>query len=204
MTVTFDRSEAIAREDLIFFSADHPLLNAAFDQLLGSENGNSSFAIWPDAPSDGVFLEVWFVIEVVAPKDLHVDRFLPPEPFRIVVDHTGEELDDVLWADRDLVDGDPRPILEKGAVRKRLLPVMLERSKEWSELTAKKVYADALIKAESSYDAEIERLHLLSRLNDHVDPVEVQRLEAEKLSVLDVLKTADAREDAVRLIWAQA
>lgn len=205
MTVTFDRSEAIAREDLIFFSADHPLLNAAFDQLLGSENGNSSFAIWEDAPADGVFLEVWFVIEVVAPKALHVDRFLPPEPFCVVVDHTGEMLEaDQIWSDDALVTGDPRPILERGVVTKKLLPVMLERSREWSERLAQDVFEEALRKAEASYDDEIERLRLLSRLNDHVDPAETERLEAEKLSVLEVLKTADAREDAVRLVWAQA
>lgn len=205
MTVTFDRTEAIAREDLIFFSADHPLLSAAFDQQLGSEKGNSSFAIWPDAPGDGVFLEAWFVIEVVAPKPLHVDRFLPPEPFRIVVNHAGEEVDEAdLWTDTGLLEGDPRPILERGFVTKKLLPVMLERSREASKAVAAKVHKVALGKAEVFYASELERLHLLSRLNDHVQPEEIERLDAERAAVIEVLKTAGAREDAVRLIWAQA
>jgi hypothetical protein len=49
LTVTCDRQRALAREDVQFLTWDHPLVTGAIDMLLGSEQGNCSFAKRPDA-----------------------------------------------------------------------------------------------------------------------------------------------------------
>jgi ATP-dependent helicase HepA len=92
LTVTCDRQRALAREDVQFLTWDHPLVTGALDLLLGSEKGNSSCI----ASDDGTSLEAVFVLECVAPPRLHIDRFLPPAPIRVVVSdegiHKAEEL----------------------------------------------------------------------------------------------------------------
>src|SRR6185369_4298447 len=81
---------------------DHPLVTGAIDLLLGSEKGNSCFVEIPDAEKDGVSLEAVYVLECIAPPHLHIDRFLPPTPLRVVVDHKEEELPDTVL--RDLLE----------------------------------------------------------------------------------------------------
>src|SRR5207253_4652304 len=86
LTVTCDRARALVREDIQFLTWDHPLVTGAMDLLLGSEKGNSSIALWRDSKTAGLYLEVIYVIECVAPPYLHVDRFLPPTPLQVMID----------------------------------------------------------------------------------------------------------------------
>jgi ATP-dependent helicase HepA len=58
MTVTFDRTRALSREDLGFVSGDHPLVRASLDLLLGSERGNAAFGMWKGGGSEGMLLEI--------------------------------------------------------------------------------------------------------------------------------------------------
>ena len=70
LTVTADRQRALVREEVQFLSWDHPLVTGALDLLLGSEQGNSSVAHWPDAKVRGLYLEAVFLLECIAPPEL--------------------------------------------------------------------------------------------------------------------------------------
>jgi ATP-dependent helicase HepA len=87
--ITFDRHRALLREDMQFVTWDHPLVTGALDLLLGSEKGNC--AADPNADCD---VEAVYVLECVAPLQLHIDRFLPPTP--IVVRVEGDRLGELL------------------------------------------------------------------------------------------------------------
>ncbi len=158
MTVTFDRADAVAREDLVFLSVDHPLVVAAFDLHLGAEAGNSGFAAWPGAGREGVALEAWILVEPVAPRRLHVDRFLPPTPLRVVVDHGGAVLEDAAcWDEAALVAADARPLLERGAVRRKLLPAMPAAVRTEGTRRAEAVHVAARPPARPAYGAPAAR-----------------------------------------------
>ena len=58
MSVTFDRAQALSREDLGFLSADHPMIRSALDLLLGAEAGNAAFGIWKAPGTEAILLEV--------------------------------------------------------------------------------------------------------------------------------------------------
>jgi ATP-dependent helicase HepA len=88
-TITYDRQRALVREDLQFITWDHPLVTGAFDLLLGSEKGNCSAD-----PIGAPGLEAAYVLECVAPLQLHVDRFLPPTPIRVSAE--GDSLESLL------------------------------------------------------------------------------------------------------------
>lgn len=204
-TVTFDRREAVSREDFVFFSADHPLVAAAFDAWLGGETGNSSFALWGSAPQEGMYLEVWFVVEAVAPRELHLDRFLPPTPVRVVVNHGGEPIEgEQAWDESELLAGDPGPLLERGVVKRKLLPAMLDAARAIGERAAAKIVAEARRAITEELGEERSRLELLARLNDHVRPDEPARLAEEETALLAALETASAQPDALRLVWGRS
>ena len=88
-TITFDRQRALVREDMQFMTWDHPLVTGAFDLLLGSEKGNCSAD-----PGAVPGLDALYLLECVAPLQLHVDRFLPPTPIRVKLD--GEDIESLL------------------------------------------------------------------------------------------------------------
>jgi len=92
-TVTCDRDRALEREDVQFLTWDHPLVTGAIDLILSSDRGNSSFARLQDASGPGFILEALYVLECVSPPSLHVDRFLPPVPIRVLVNERGTEVD---------------------------------------------------------------------------------------------------------------
>lgn len=205
LSVTFDRTKALSREDLGFLSIDHPLVRSALDLLLGAEAGNSAFAMWRGSGSEGLLLETWFVVECVAPASLNADRFLPPQPIRVIVDHANEE-----YAEGEKLDaarlekGDVVKLLDRGAVRKKIVPAMLKAANTFAaEKTA--VLADAAIASMTQQlQEELERLEDLRKSNDHIRPEELQAITQQKEQLRAAMEAARPRLDAVRLVWRMA
>ena len=105
-TITFDRQRALVREDMQFMTWDHPLVTGAFDLLLGSEKGNCSAD-----PVAVPGLEALYLLECVAPLQLHVDRFLPPTPIRVKLD--GEDIESLLEEARDMAQAQVPAIVDQ-------------------------------------------------------------------------------------------
>ncbi len=202
MTVTFDRVRALSREDLGFMGADHPLVRGALDLLLGMESGNSAFGVWKDSGAEGIMLEICAVAECIAPTALHIDRFLPATPIRVVVDHAAQDFtEDEAVAKAVLGKGDIFKLLDRAVVKKKLLPAMLAKAQALAEDRMKNIVAAASATMESQLQDEIERLEDLREINDHVRPEEIAAAQTQKAEMQAALATARLRLDAVRLVW---
>ena len=71
------------------------------------------------------------MVECIAPEALHADRFLPSTPIRVVVDHAlNDESGDPAYAGARLEKGDVMRLLDKGVVKKQVLPAMLGKALE--------------------------------------------------------------------------
>ncbi|MCU0786813.1 MAG: RNA polymerase-associated protein RapA [Verrucomicrobia bacterium] len=203
LTVTCDRRQALSREDMQFLTWDHPLVTGALDLLLGSEQGNSSFARWPDRKTAGVYLETIHVLECIAPAPLHVDRFLPATPIRVLVDHQGEDLGGTLAAGKLsglLKDGDAHPLLDRPALREELLPALLQKSRAIAAEQVAGIVARAQAQMSAQLDREITRLEALRKVNRSVRPEEIQLLVEQRSKLARHLTDARLRLDAIRLI----
>ncbi len=202
MTVTLDRQRALEREQEDFLTWDHPLVRGALDLLLGSEAGNASFAVWPTPGDKTILLESWLVVECVAPAELHVERFLPQTPLRVVVDHKGADLTaDTNFPKAILRRGNAPGLMRNEAVKRKLLPEMLEHTRVLGEVASKTVIADALSSMRLQMAAEITRLRDLAEINDHVRPQDIALLEERENALAAAIGNARVRLDAVRLIW---
>jgi ATP-dependent helicase HepA len=201
LTVTRDRDRALLHEDLQFLTWDHPLVTGALDMLLGSERGNCGFARWVDDLS-ALYLESLYLLECPAPPALHVDRFLPPTPIRVVVDHRGRDA-------VDAVASLPAPartsaartaLLSRADIRDTLLPTLVERSRLRAEAQVGTLVETARHAMRTQLDAETARLRELQALNGAVADDEIARLEAEQRDLDQALGRARLRLDAVRLV----
>jgi ATP-dependent helicase HepA len=61
MMATFDRTDALNRDDIQFFTADHPLLRNSLDSLLSSEKGNAVLSVYQGTEAPGIFLQVTYL-----------------------------------------------------------------------------------------------------------------------------------------------
>lgn len=202
LTVTLDRQRALEREHESFLTWDHPMVRAALDLMLGSESGNASFGLWEAPGGKRMLLEAWLVVECVAPAHLHVERFLPQTPLRIAVDHTGgDQTSDAALAGAKLRRGDPAPLLRNEAVKRKVLPLMLDQARELGTAKSRVLVRDALETMHGQLDAEIARLRDLAEVNDHVRPEEIAALESTRQELAASIQGARVRIDAVRLVW---
>lgn len=205
MSVTFSRERALSREDVAFMSWDHPLVRGALDILLGSEAGNAAFGVCKDRAGEAIFLEVHALVECVAPASLHADRFLPATPLRVLVDHTlADRSDDSALAESTLEKGDVFRLLDRGAVKKKLFPTMLEKAQTLAAERMQEVVERAVSSMESQLRTEIERLEYLREMNSHVSPAEIAAARGQKAELHAALAAARLRVDSVRLILQMA
>lgn len=203
LTVTADRVRALSREDMQFLSWDHPLVTAALDLLLGGEAGSSGVAHWPDEAVRALYLEAVFVLECVAPPVLHADRFLPPTPVRVLVNHAGvDEAMQMAAAPlaRRLKPGNPHALLELPGLRDELLPTMLEQAEARAQAQVLVLVVRARQQMNAQLDRELARLTALQRVNPNVRPAEVAALVDQQAALNQHLQAARLRLDAVRLI----
>lgn len=76
VTITYDRAQALAREDMQFLTWEHPMVQGGMDLVLSGSMGNTSVALIKNkALKPGtVLLELLFVSEAVAPRALQLGR----------------------------------------------------------------------------------------------------------------------------------
>lgn len=199
--LTADRGRALTREDIQFLTWDHPLVTGALDRLLGSEHGNCSLAR-ATGSTPGLFIEAMYVLECVAPAALHVDRFLPPAPIHVILDHRGREsarLPPTLMAGTENGTAG-RTLLDRADVRETLLPRLLAQAERVAERSAHDVIARARREMHTQLGAEAARLEALRRVNRMVRPEEVRQIGEQRASLDEHLAAARLRLDAVRVI----
>ena len=202
LAITCDRTRALGREDIQFLTWDHPLVTGALDLILGSGKGNSSFAWWPDPKTTALYLEAIYLLECVAPPPLHVDRFLPPTPLRVLVDHRGEDETAAVTPAllrRVLERGDPFA-LQAPEIREDLLPGLLRKTHDIADARVPGLIDAARREMRAQLDHEITRLRELQKVNPSVRAEEIDRLAEQKASLDRHLAEARLRLDAIRLI----
>jgi ATP-dependent helicase HepA len=202
MLATFDRRRAIAREDIVFLSQDHPLVRESIDLLISSTRGTTAFC-HRKADTPNVVLETIFVLEPVADSRWHVEQFLPPTPLRVVVDIRGRDLTATLDATtlaRDTRDGDIHRFLERPGFNATLLRALLEGATGLAEQQAAAAKETARAAARDALGAELQRLIELRRLNDHVRPEEIDLVKERLEKVARSVARAPLRLDSLRLV----
>ena len=203
LTITFDRSRALAREELQFLTWDHPLVTGALDLLLGSEQGNSSFARWPDPKASGLYLEAIYMLECIAPPQFHLDRFLPPTPIRVMVDHRGRDVGAALphqALSRLLKHGEGHALLERPDIRETILPRLIEQVRALADRQVGGFVTQARRDLKAQLEQETDRLRDLQKVNRSVRDEEIALLVQHQSALDQHIRGARLRLDALRLI----
>ncbi len=205
LSVTFDRSRALSRENMGFLTPDHPMVRGALDLLLGSEEGNSSFGQWRASGKEGLLLETHFVVECIAPATLHVDRFLAAVPIRVVMDHANKDRrDDADYLHAKIEKSSPTRLLENAGIKRKIFPAMLGKSRKLAEAELETLVSAAVARMKEQLQSEVDRLEDLGQINDHVRPEEITALRDQMQALEEALTSARLRLDTLRLVLQTA
>ena len=204
-TLTCSRAVALGREDLEFLSWDHPMVRGSMDLMLSGGNGNSAVVVWKEESGKAppILLETIFILESVAPPHLHVDRFLPPTPIRILVDMEGTDCSDSFShfdLNRKTVDEEAFRLQQNPELLQALVPDMIRSGRALARERKSAMLETAVQKAHARLDGEAERLRELKKVNPNVSEEEITIAERMVEEVTRHVGRAHLRLDAVRLI----
>ncbi|MBB3227374.1 ATP-dependent helicase HepA [Luteibacter sp. Sphag1AF] len=202
VSVTFSRDVALSREDLPLLRMDHPMVHAAVDLLVSSEQGNAAFMVDDTLPVRTALLQAVFVLECVADRTLDAERFIPPTPMVVSVDTRLTERAHFVPSEVAMRRAPDRNI-EVARYRKflsKLVPPMLERAEDLADARGEVLKYEAIEAAQLEMDAEYSRLIALRAVNPSISEAEVTRVAAERAAILAALPEARMRLDAVRFV----
>lgn len=203
ISVTFDRKRALSREDISFISWDHPMVTGALDMVLSLGTGGASFGVLRGTDETGILLEVTFVLETAGRKGVHVDRFLPSTPLRVVVNHSSEEVTGDYPVDlfnKQLIPGQIDDLIENETLVDTILPDMIETATEIAEQLKLEEIDAGLNRMNQTLDHEIGRLASLHKRNKAIRPDEIRTAFDEKNVLTALIGNARIRMDSLQLI----
>ncbi|MCB9235172.1 MAG: RNA polymerase-associated protein RapA [Bacteroidia bacterium] len=200
--VTFDRSRALAREDIGFLSWDHPMITGALDTMLTSDTGNAAFGVLPQA-GQGILLEVLFVLETGGRQHLNMDRFLPNTPVRVVVDHAGRDVTHdfpVEEMNQQIRGGQIDDLIDNEVLVETIIPNMIESATQIAKERGEELIEAGLQKMEQTLEHEISRLQRLQKVNKDIRPEEIRLAQNEQRELALRMREAAVRLDSLMLI----
>lgn len=207
VTVTYDRAQALVREDMQFLTWEHPMVQGGMDLVLSGSMGNTAVALIKNkALKPGtVLLELLYVSEVVAPRALQLGRYLPPAALRCLLDANGndlaakvnfetlnDQLESVPRASANKFVQAQRDVLSKqfGAAEAKIAPRHEARVEE------------ARRRLGAELDEELARLTALQAVNPSVRDSELDALRQQREEGLAFLAKAALRLEAIRILVA--
>ncbi|NNH27218.1 RNA polymerase-associated protein RapA [Acinetobacter terrestris] len=195
MTATFYRDQALIREDAQYLTLEHPFTESVMEMINTQSFGSTNVALLKsNALKQGsLLLEVWFKVDVIAPKALNLPSSLPQQLIRVLLSETGQDLStkidpsilkpylhhldsnscrQVVKARRDVIEQRYAQALD---IAKTALPNFKQQARE--------VYGN-------KWQYEIDRLTYLKQFNPSIREDEIARLQkfqSEGISLLDGL-----------------
>ncbi|MCK5836852.1 MAG: hypothetical protein KAH09_06265, partial [Desulfobacula sp.] len=202
-TMTFNRETAIARDDIDFLSWDHPFVQQTFDFFITTSTGSCATALLKEQGHPEILLETVFILECVAPARLNMERFLMPEPIRIVVDHDKKDITGAsafTALSKKLVLDQSTWFRDLDQVRQDLIPSMIEKSMAIAGEHSEQMIQKGKNHIKEVLGQEIARLTELKKINPNIKKKEITLAHTRMTSLLDHLSSARLRMDALRLI----
>jgi len=216
MIITYNRSIALANEDIQFFTWEHPIVRTAMDMILSNELGNTAMTTIDSAQLSEIndtrlkpgslLLECIFILPTSAHKSLHVNRYLPANSIRILVDEHHCDLSEHI-SHHDIHIGEANSQRIKKNIAQQIIQVKEENLKKMIAhaeqicLQHSPKLLDAAKKAsEEVLMNEVDRLKALAQVNPNIRGEEIDFF-AQQLASLDELFTnVKPSLDALRAI----
>lgn len=205
MTLTFDRTQALSREDMAYMTLEHPLISNILEMIKSGTFGNTQVAMLKSAaiPEGTLIVESQFRVEVIAPKALNLGAYLPQQLIRVMLAQGNKDLTQVASPDKIL------PLIERlekskarqiVKARKELIESLANHAKTLANAQLPAIIAQASTLFGEHLDKEISRLQRLQAINPNVRDDEIVALQKTKAQGLSALSAPSLVSDSIRVL----
>ena len=205
MTVTYDRSAALASEDLHYLTWEHPFVRNAMDMILSSEFGNTALiAAECQGVAAGLLLaECHFLMDFSDDYRSHNERYFPNAGVAVLIDEQGRDhsarIDSIAPPEKiRRVDHDTAIKIVKA--RQTELAQMMESAELIADTQVPELIESARRNGRTVLGGEIDRLLALRQVNPGVRDAEIEFFRHRLEQFERALGHARLRLDAVRVI----
>lgn len=205
MSVTFDRDTALSNETLHYITWEHPMVVEAMEMVATEEKGNASLVTLKNTglPPSTIIIESLFHLNAPADSSLQISRFLPADSIRLVADERLMDRTKVL--DGQFIHNNHSSVplnvalqvIKMKTIEMKKIIAAIEGK---SERILPEYIKTAQIQAETTLDAEINRLKDLSQINNYIRTEEIDHLESQKSETLTALAQAKVQMNAIRVM----
>jgi ATP-dependent helicase HepA len=207
MTVTYDRSAALANEDLYYLTWEHPFVRNAMDMILSSEFGNTALiALHYGGVKAGTLLaECHFLMDFSDDSERHNERYFPNTSIRVIVDEGGQDhaaRADLLATLQQSQRVDHDTAIKVVKARQSELTLMLEQAERFADTQVPGILAEARGNGRELLGHEVDRLVALQKVNPGVRDAEIDFFREQLQHFEKALEHARLRLDAIRVIVA--
>ena len=204
-TITFNRDVALSREDAQLVTWEHPIIRNGLDLILSGETGTSAISLLKNKalPVGTLLVEMMYVVEAKAPKQLQLGLFLPATPVRMLLDKNGTNLAAQVEFEsfnRQLSAVNRHTGSKLVNAVQQEVHAILQLAETQVVKEARAIIDSARQEADEKLSAELARLEALKAVNPNIRDDELEAIESNRLQVMDALDQASWRLDALRLI----
>lgn len=205
VTVTFDRENALVHEDRLFLSWEHPMVCGVMEMVFEGEHGNVAFSIIQNKKfkPGTVLLEMLFVVQCIAPPHLQIDRFMPAQMIRLVMDKNNSDYSDSISFKqcKSLVPKvDIHTCQQIVAGHRESLRKIITHAESQLSKNIPVLIDIAEKQIDERLGEQISRLRSLQKTNPNVRDDEIKQLSEEKDQLNEYIQHPQLRLDALRLI----
>lgn len=178
-TITFNREKALRREDMEFLSWEHPMVTDSLEMIRNSEFGNTALAVitLESLPKGMLFVETWHGINIIADKELQLERYLPMHPTRFLLDNNKKDFSEILPFEKvnPLCNSIPKKTALAIAEKTRsITQEILALSQEMANNKITEIKASAKQKMLEDLTSELDRLESLQKVNPTIRDDEIE------------------------------
>lgn len=203
MTVTFNRENALKREDMTFLTWDHPMVIGIMDFISSKEMGNVTMAGWKTSFKEPFLFEGYFLLNAIADKKLQLQKWFPPTPLRVLLNSQMQDLTTKL--PKKFIDENVETIGQERRAEMKELPKdfikgCIKKGKELCIARArqyKEKFKEEMLK---HMNGEIERLEALRKVNPTVSETEILLLRFHRDNMVKAMDKAELSLDSLRII----
>lgn len=175
------------------------------DLILSGDTGSSTISLLKNKalPVGTLLVELIYVVEARAPKQLQLNRFLPPTPVRMLLDKNGNNLAaqvEFETFNRQLNAVNRHTGSKLVNAVQQDVHAILQLGEAQIEKSARALIDAARNEADEKLSAELSRLEALRAVNPNIRDDELTAIESNRQQVMESLDQAGWRLDALRLI----
>lgn len=205
MTLTFERDQALVREDMAFMTYEHPLMQSIFESVHSGTFGNTTVAtLQSNSMPEGMLLvEVNFRIEAIAPKLLNLPAYLPTPLIRVFLTQQGTDFSQKISSDairshiHRLDKAKARHVIK---ARKDVIEARYYQAENLAKSQLEAISQEAQARFGGRWQREIERLQYLQRINPNVRDSEITALERLHEQGMTALGQLAVVPDSIRVL----